>query len=150
MGQIAGRAGRHVRDGDFASTTELGPLDRRLVEAVEAHRFAPLSHLYWRTDELDFFSPLSLLGSLDREPPHPFLVRMRHAEDQRRSPRSPATPRRWPSPATPTSVRLLWEVCQVPDFQGVVTEGHTRLLARVFRFLRGPRAALARTSSPPA
>ena len=36
------------------------------------------------------------------------------------------------------SVRLLWEVCQVPDFQGVLTEAHTRLLARVFAFLRGP------------
>ena len=64
-------------------TAELGPLDRRLVEAVEAHRFAPLATLYWRTDELDFFSPLALLGSLERQPPHPFLVRMRHAEDQR-------------------------------------------------------------------
>ncbi len=36
-------------------------------------------------------------------------------------------------------MRLLWEVCQVPDFQGVVTEGHTRLLSRVFRFLREGR-----------
>ena len=37
--------------------------ERGLVEAVESHRFAPLSHLYWRSDELDFFSPLALLGS---------------------------------------------------------------------------------------
>ena len=36
---------------------------------------------------------------------------------------------------SPKRVKLLWEVCQVPDFQGVVTEGHTRLLSRVFRFL---------------
>jgi len=50
---------------------------------VESHRFAPLTHLQWRTDELDFFSPLGLLGSLERQPPHPFLLRMRHAEDQR-------------------------------------------------------------------
>ena len=71
VGQIAGGPGRHVRDGHFASTAELGPLDRRLVEAVETHRFAPLAHLYWRTDELDFFSPLALLGSLDRQPPQP-------------------------------------------------------------------------------
>jgi ATP-dependent RNA helicase SUPV3L1/SUV3 len=41
------------------------------------------------------------------------------------------------------SVRLLWEVCRVPDFQGVVTEGHTRLLARVFAFLRGPSGRIA-------
>ena len=36
----------------------------------------------------------------------------------------------------------LWEVCRVPDFQGVVTEGHTRLLSRVFRFLREPASRI--------
>jgi ATP-dependent RNA helicase SUPV3L1/SUV3 len=143
VGQIAGRAGRHVRDGDFASTTELGPLDRRLVEAVEAHRFAPLAHLYWRTDELDFFSPLSLLGSLDREPPHPFLLRMRHAEDQQALAGLTRDSETMDLARDPESVRLLWEVCQVPDFQGVVTEGHTRVLARVFAFLRGPSGRIA-------
>jgi ATP-dependent RNA helicase SUPV3L1/SUV3 len=138
VGQIAGRAGRHVRDGDFAATTDLGPLDRRLVEAVEAHRFAPLAHLYWRTDDLDFFSPLALLGSLDRPPPHPFLVRMRHAEDQAALAALAGDAEVMALAREPDSVRLLWEVCQVPDFQGVVTEGHTRLLSQVFRFLRGP------------
>jgi ATP-dependent RNA helicase SUPV3L1/SUV3 len=138
VGQIAGRAGRHVRDGDFASTAELGPLDRRLVEAVEQHRFAPLSHLYWRTDELDFFSPLALLGSLDRPPPHPFLLRMRHAEDERALATLTGDAEVMALAREPDTVRMLWEVCQVPDFQGVVTEGHTRLLSRVFRFLRAP------------
>ncbi|HSD26040.1 MAG TPA: helicase-related protein, partial [Vicinamibacteria bacterium] len=138
VGQIAGRAGRHVRDGNFASSTELGPLDRRLVEAVESHRFAPLAHLYWRTDDLDFFSPLSLLGSLDREPPRPFLQRMRHAEDQQALAGLTRDTETMDLARDPESVRLLWEVCQVPDFQGVVTEGHKHLLARVFACLRGP------------
>ena len=138
VGQIAGRAGRHVRDGQFAPTLELGAFERRLVEAVESHRFAPLAQVYWRSDELDFFSPLALLGSLERQPPQPFLVRARHAEDQRalgalaRDPETAALARQ------PEHVRLLWEVCQVPDFQSAPSEAHTRLLARVFRFLRGP------------
>jgi ATP-dependent RNA helicase SUPV3L1/SUV3 len=142
VGQIAGRAGRHVRDGRFGPTVELGPFERRLIDAVEGHRFAPLARLYWRTDELDFFSPLALLGSLEREPPHPFLVRMRHAEDQRAL-AALATDTSTASLARdPESVRLLWEVCQVPDFQGTVTEAHTRLLARIFRFLREPMARI--------
>jgi ATP-dependent RNA helicase SUPV3L1/SUV3 len=143
VGQIAGRAGRHVRDGHFASTADLGPLDRRMVEAVEQHRFAPLAHLFWRTDELDFFSPLALLGSLERQPPHPFLVRMRHAEDQQALAALARDAETMELARDPASVRLLWEVCQVPDFQGVVTEGHTRLLAQVFRFLRGPAGRIA-------
>jgi ATP-dependent RNA helicase SUPV3L1/SUV3 len=138
VGQIAGRAGRHVRDGHFGPTVELGPFDRRLVEAVETHRFASLSRLAWRTDELDFFSPLSLLGSLEREPPFPFLVRMRHAEDQRALAALVLDPETMALAREPESVRLLWEVCQIPDFQSVMTEAHTRLLAHVFRFLRQP------------
>jgi len=138
VGQIAGRAGRHVKDGQFGPTQELGAFERRLVDAVEQHRFAPLAHFYWRTDELDFFSPLALLGSLERKPPQPFLLRMRHAQDERalavlaRDAEVAALAR------DPDSVRLLWEVCQVPDFESVPSEAHTRLLARVFRFLRGP------------
>ena len=142
VGQVAGRAGRHVRDGHFAPTTELGPFDPRLVDAVEKHRFAPLSHLFWRTDELDFFSPLALLGSLDRPSPQPFLLRMRHAEDQTALAALTRDADVMALARDPDSVRLLWDVCQVPDFQGIVTEGHTRLLSRVFRFLREPAARI--------
>jgi ATP-dependent RNA helicase SUPV3L1/SUV3 len=143
VAQIAGRAGRHVCDGHFASTVDLGPLEPRMVEAVEQHRFAPLGHLYWRTDDLDFFSPLALLGSLDRQPPQPFLVRMRHAEDQQTLAALVRDAEVMALARDPATVRQLWEVCQVPDFQGVLTEGHTRLLARVFLFLRGPSGRIA-------
>jgi ATP-dependent RNA helicase SUPV3L1/SUV3 len=138
VGQIAGRAGRHMRDGQFAATSELGPLDARLVAAVESHRFAPLRTISWRTDELDFYSPLSLLASLDRPPPHPFLVRMRHAEDARVLATLVGDADVMALARGADAVRLLWEVCQVPDFQSVLTEAHTRLLLRVYRFLRGP------------
>src|SRR6185503_3040552 len=63
VAQIAGRAGRHTQDGRFGPSAELGPFERGLVEAVESHRFAERSHVFWRTDALDFFSPLALLGS---------------------------------------------------------------------------------------
>jgi ATP-dependent RNA helicase SUPV3L1/SUV3 len=143
VGQIAGRAGRHVRDGHFASTVELGPLDPGMVAAVEEHRFAPLARLFWRTDDLDFFSPLALLGSLDREPPQPFYVRMRHAEDQQALAALTRDGEVMALARAAEPVRLLWEVCQVPDFQGVLTEGHTRLLARVFLYLRSPSGRIA-------
>jgi ATP-dependent RNA helicase SUPV3L1/SUV3 len=138
VGQIAGRAGRHMRDGQFAATAELGPLDARLVEAVESHRFAPLGSVYWRTDELDFFSPLALLASLDREPSHRSLVRMRHAEDARALAALVRDAEVMERARGREAVSLLWEVCQVPDFQNILTEAHTRLLARVYLFLRGP------------
>jgi ATP-dependent RNA helicase SUPV3L1/SUV3 len=108
------------------------------VEAVESHRFAPLEALYWRNAELDYASPAALLESLERRPPRPFLVRMRQAEDHEalavlmRDPATMALAR------GREEVRLLWEVCQVPDFLGVLSDAHARLLAEIFRHLAGP------------
>ncbi len=42
LGQIAGRAGRHLRDGTFGVTSRVDPFDDALVEALESHRFDPV------------------------------------------------------------------------------------------------------------
>ncbi len=136
VGQIAGRAGRHVRDGQFGPTSDLGPFDRRLAEAVEGHRFAPLRSIYWRSDALDFFSPLALLGSLEKLPPRPCFIRMRHADDHRALALLVRDGETMDLARGPEAVALLWEVCRVPDFQSVMTDAHARLLAQVYRFLR--------------
>src|SRR5690606_17170832 len=60
IAQIAGRAGRHMADGTFGTTNELGALDEETVEAVEGHAFEPLTALFWRSRELDFASPEAL------------------------------------------------------------------------------------------
>src|SRR5690242_11337662 len=48
IGQIAGRAGRHMSDGTFGTTADEGQLDPAIVAAVEEHRFEPLTHIFWR------------------------------------------------------------------------------------------------------
>ena len=82
VGQIAGRAGRHMSDGTFGTTGEIGTLEPELVEAVEAHRFDPLRALHWRNRDLDFRSPRLLLRALERPPPAPELIRVREAAEQ--------------------------------------------------------------------
>ena len=82
VGQIAGRAGRHVADGTFGVTAEQRPMDERIVARVEDHRFEPLQTVFWRNDDLDFSSVDALLASLGRPPPLPFLVPGRDGEDQ--------------------------------------------------------------------
>jgi ATP-dependent RNA helicase SUPV3L1/SUV3 len=42
----------------------------------------------------------------------------------------------------PGAVRLLWEVCQIPDFRKVMSESHARLLAHCFLHLAGPEERL--------
>jgi ATP-dependent RNA helicase SUPV3L1/SUV3 len=142
VAQIAGRAGRHVRDGHFASTTDLGPLDERLVRAVEGHRFPPLEMLYWRSSELDYASAPALLASLERRPPHEWMRRMTDADDHRALRALLQDADVAGRLRGPESVRLLWDVCQVPDFEGTRSDGHTRLLAACFRHLSGPARRL--------
>ncbi len=156
VAQIAGRAGRGMRDGTFGTTATCPPLDDDLVRAVEGHEFEPLEQLYYRNATLDFTTLDTLLATLTAAPPRPGLVRgpdatdletleaLSHEEDIRRMARG----RRM--------VRLLWETCQIPDFRKLADDTHTQLCARVFGhlanegtvptdWLEGGIAALART-----
>jgi ATP-dependent RNA helicase SUPV3L1/SUV3 len=142
IAQVAGRAGRHVKDGTFGPTEELGDFDPRLVSSLEAHRFPPLSSIYWRSADLDFDSPAALLQSLERPSPRPELVRTRPADDHRAF---EALARTAPVAALlhrADDVRLLFEVAQIPDFQAVLTDAHTRLLHEAFVHLSGPAGRL--------
>ena len=142
VAQIAGRAGRHLRDGTFGPTADLGPLDADLVAAVEGHRFEPLDALSWRSSDLSFTSPRTLLDSLERRPPVPQLRRARDADDHRALSALVADPEMAALARSEEAVRLLWDVCQVPDFRNVLTDAHTRLLGRIYRHLRGPGGRL--------
>ena len=142
VAQIAGRAGRHMNDGTFGTTAEAGSLDEEVVDAVENHSFEPLTHLMWRNSDLDFTSAESLLRSLDRRPPYAFLRRAPEAEDQLALAAAARDPEVAGLTTHPEAVRLLWEVCQIPDFTKTLTDSHTRLLVGIFRQLRAHPAAL--------
>ena len=142
LAQIAGRAGRHMNDGSFGTTAEIGPLAPEMVEAIENHRFDAIAALMWRNSELDFHSVGSLMASLERRSPDPVLLRARQADDQQalaQLGKDPEILRRIGGPAT---VRLLWEVCQIPDFRKVMSDAHTRLLGQIFRHLTAPEGRL--------
>lgn len=136
VAQIAGRAGRHMNDGTFGTIADLGPMPQELIEAVEEHRFDNLQVLFWRNEDLDFRSPQALLRSLDAAPSTPHLVRVRTPEDQQAL--ALLAQDRDILDLTGTSrarVRLLWDVCQVPDFRKTLTDHHARLLGQLFRHL---------------
>ena len=69
LGQIAGRAGRHMRDGTFGVTSRVEPFEDDLIRALETHQFQPVKTLQWRNRDLDFSSIEALKESLDRPPP---------------------------------------------------------------------------------
>jgi len=135
VGQIAGRAGRHMSDGTFGASGDLSGMEGELVEAVEQHRFDPLDTLYWRNRRLDFESPGRLLESLEARPPAPVLARAREGDDQMALAALAKDPEIARRAGGGGGVRLLWEVCQVPDFQKILSDQHAALLARLFRHL---------------
>jgi ATP-dependent RNA helicase SUPV3L1/SUV3 len=132
VAQIAGRAGRGMKDGTFGTTTECPPIPEEVVAAVEAHNFDSLEMLCWRNSDLDFGSLDGLIDSLNAPPPRPGLMRGNEASDLEtltalaRDPdiRKLAQGRR--------RMRLLWDACQIPDFRKLADDTHAKLCARVF------------------
>ncbi|PIW27995.1 MAG: disulfide oxidoreductase [Rhodospirillales bacterium CG15_BIG_FIL_POST_REV_8_21_14_020_66_15] len=137
LAQIAGRAGRAMNDGTFGTTADQKALDPDLVEAIESHRFDPLTRIFWRNGELEFSSLHALRHTLARPAPRGGLMRARAAEDEQALALLLRDETVTERAATPEAVRLLWEVCQVPDFQGVMTDAHAGLLATVYKYLTG-------------
>ena len=142
IAQIAGRAGRHRSDGTFGTTATLDGFDPELVEAVENHVFPPLKGLRWRNTELRFESPTALLKALDQRPPRPELLRGRDGDDYLALTALAHDPEIAALATSRETVRLLWEVCCIPDFRKVLSDAHTRLLGQIFRHLRGARGTL--------
>ena len=135
LAQIAGRAGRHMNDGTFGTTAEVGGLEPEVVEAIENHRFDPLRDVQWRNSDLNFGSVPALIASLNKPPFHAALQRVREQDDQLALQTLSTHSEFLPRLHAPQRVRLLWEVCQVPDFRKTMTEEHTRLLGQLFGHL---------------
>jgi ATP-dependent RNA helicase SUPV3L1/SUV3 len=135
IGQIAGRAGRHTDDGTFGVTGEARPFDEELVEAIENHRFAPVRKLHWRNDQLDFGSVGRLIGSLEQQTTNEWLSRTRDTDDLIALKALAAMPEVQDRLRDPATVRLLWDVCRIPDFRSISESEHAGLLARIFGFL---------------
>src|SRR5690606_33793556 len=82
IAQIAGRAGRFTRDGDFGETGECEPFDEEIVERVQEHEFESIEAVQWRNEALDFTSVEALIASLEKPPSRAGLLRVRGADDE--------------------------------------------------------------------
>jgi len=132
IGQIAGRAGRHLNDGTFGVTADVEPFDQDLINKLENHDFEPVKVLQWRNTRLDFETVDRLKDSLRLLPDHPRLTRVRTADDLEaldlatndRSIADMAT--------SPGAVKRLWDVCQIPDYRKVGPSQHAELVTTLY------------------
>jgi ATP-dependent RNA helicase SUPV3L1/SUV3 len=137
MAQIAGRAGRHQRDGTFGTLAGLGKdtqFSEAEVERIEEHRFKPLDHLYWRNAEPDFTTLAALIESLEQIPVEQVLRAAPEAIDLavlRQLSGEAAILERTTGPA---AIARLWDVCGLPDFRKTGADYHARLVARIYEY----------------
>ena len=141
MAQIAGRAGRHQRDGTFGTLSGTRSHDSAFTDeevyAIEEHRFPPLTRLYWREAEPRFDSLERLIGDLESPPDRPELAAAPEAIDLAVLKRLAEEPEIAATVRSPASVARFWGVCSLPDFRQQGAETHSRFVARLWQDLRG-------------
>jgi len=135
LGQIAGRAGRHMRDGTFGVTARVDPLPDPLVEALETHRFEPVRTIQWRNDTLDTSSVAALKASLDEAPGIPGLTKAPTADDQAALETLSRDEEIADKARSPSAVQRLWEVCRLPDYRKIAPAQHAEIVAQIFGFV---------------
>jgi len=132
LGQVAGRAGRHLRDGTFGVTGRVDPFDEELIQKIEAHDFEPVKVMQWRTAQFNFASLDALRASIETNAPVEGLTRAPPAVDQQaleflsrdEEVRRLATGRE--------RVSLLWEACALPDYRKIAPAQHADIIASVY------------------
>ncbi|WP_454598048.1 helicase-related protein [Qipengyuania sp. SM2507] len=142
MAQIAGRAGRHQRDGTFGT---LGggigggaspEFTEEEIYAIEEHRFAPLTKLFWREPEPRFDSIAALIADLETPPAHETLRLAPEAIDLATLKRLAEEPLAAQIRGA-GQVRRFWEACSLPDFRQRGPDVHARFVARLWQDLHG-------------
>lgn len=132
LAQIAGRAGRHLRDGTFGVTGHVDPFDEELVGRIEGHHFDNVKVLQWRTTDLDFKSIQTLRASLETGPRVAGLTRALPAVDQQALEQLSRYPEIRDLADTPARVEKLWEACALPDYRRIAPAQHADLIATLF------------------
>ena len=140
MAQIAGRAGRHHKDGTFGTLAGMGGHDPEFADeevyAIEEHRFPPLTRLFWREAEPRFDSLTTLIEDLESPPPQPELSSAPPAIDLAVLKRLADEPDLAGTVRGRGSVQRFWQVCSLPDFRQQGAETHSRFVARLWQDLR--------------
>ncbi len=133
MSQIAGRAGRYKNDGGFGTTGECETLNSDEIEKIEKHQLPDTKTIYWRNSKLDFKNPEKLISSLELRPSRKNLLRTNDSLDEnvlRFFLKKGAN-----NIIYHKNLELLWECCQIPDFEKKAYGQHINVVDKVFQYL---------------
>jgi ATP-dependent RNA helicase SUPV3L1/SUV3 len=137
IGQIAGRAGRYLNDGNFGITGDCKDLNAEDVDLLENHKFEEINVLFWRNSYLNFNNALSLIKSLEEKPNRDWLRRIHECEDEKILKYFLKDMTNYNIKNNKETLELLWECCQIPDFVKKTYGNHLEVVSKVFNFLNG-------------
>ena len=135
IGQIAGRAGRYLNDGNFGITGECKEINPEEIELLENHKFEKIQSLFWRNSNLNFDNPDSLIESLDEKPHKNWLRKIHECEDEKALKFFIRDKNSKNLEFTKQELSLLWECCQIPDFVKKTYGNHYEVIGNVFKYL---------------
>ena len=135
IGQIAGRAGRHLNDGYFGVTGDCDPLNSEEVDLLEGHNFPEINSIFWRNSNLNFSSSESLIRSLEEKPYESWLRRIHECEDEKVLKYFLKDNKLYDFSNDNNKLKILWECCQIPDFVKKTYGHHYEVVKKVFEFL---------------
>ena len=142
IGQIAGRAGRYLNDGNFGITGQCKEINAEQVEMLESHKFEEIQSLFWRNSDLNFNSPLSLIKSLDKKPNQDWLRKIHECEDEKALKFFLKNVELENLDLSKERLNLLWECCQIPDFVKKTYGNHYEVIGNVFKYLNSKKGKI--------
>ena len=135
ISQIAGRAGRYKNNGTFGITKEAGFLDTTIIQSVENHDFDSIQKIYWRNSNIDFSSVDNVLSSLKQFPIQNYFIHKKNAEDEINFRNLIADNIIKNLLHSEEQIKLLWDVCRIPDFQKIFNDNYLEFLKTIFLLL---------------
>ena len=135
IGQIAGRAGRYLNDGNFGITGDCKEIAAEEVELLENHKFEEIKMLFWRNSNLNFNNALSLIKSLEERPNKDWLKKIHECGDEKLLKYFLKDMESHNINNNQETLQLLWECCQIPDFVKKTYGNHLEVVSKVFSFL---------------
>lgn len=132
LAQVAGRAGRHTKDGTFGITSRVQPFEEELIQALETHTFAPAKILTWRNRNLNYASITDLKYSLEKPAEHRRLMKAPPNADIIALDRLSNDPDIIDITNSSERVKLLWDVVKTPDYRKISPASHAEILSQVY------------------
>ena len=143
IGQIAGRAGRYLNDGNFGITGDCKELKPEEVDLLENHKFEEIRTLFWRNSNLNFNNSQSLIRSLEEKPNKDWLRKINECEDEKSLKFFLREKDLKNKEFDTNTLKLLWECCQIPNFVKKTYGNHFEVIENVFKFLNSKKSKIS-------